>query len=141
MFKQWSDILRFGGIWTLSCPFMTSKMCSVGLKSCELNGQNINYNLVSCSRNHFNRIRVLWHWPLSCWNISFQVGKTDAMCRLLLSSIPNIVCYTMCSYRFLIGPELYSAVIWDLSKFTKGNISYDLFLWKQVNVQHHVVCY
>ena len=45
MFKQRSsksEILRFSGIWALSCRSITSQMCLNGLRSGKLDGQDIN---------------------------------------------------------------------------------------------------
>ena len=77
-----SEILGLGDIWTLLCRSMTSQLYSVGLRSGELVGQDINWNSASCSWSHSNRI-----WALFCWNIPFPVGKTDAMYEFNWSSM------------------------------------------------------
>ena len=81
--------------------------------------------------------RRSWQWCL------FSRGTWVG--RLPCSPISNNVRWTVCSDTFLLRTALYWAVswatVWLRFCFTKRTISDNLFVWKRVNVQHHVVYY
>lgn len=66
---------------------MISQICSVRLRFGELGGKDINWNSVLCSWNPSSTIRVLWYGALSCWKISFLIGKTDVMMQLVYNDV------------------------------------------------------
>lgn len=68
MFKQLSRkyaIFQHDSFWALSCRSMIPQMCSIGLRSNEFGGQDINWDSALSFWNLPSRIRISWHRALS----------------------------------------------------------------------------